>query len=112
MFSAGDDKLVKCWDLEQNKVGYALSTVASSDYMTSIVFCCNVSPYVFRSFVLITVISVVFIAWLFILPSTFCLREVEILCVGYVLYSTLIWYLFSMFVIYSTSVLNLALRHF
>lgn len=26
MFSAGDDKLVKCWDLEQNKVGTSIKS--------------------------------------------------------------------------------------
>lgn len=25
MFSAGDDKQVKCWDLEQNKVGISMN---------------------------------------------------------------------------------------
>jgi WD40 repeat protein len=25
LFSAGDDKQVKCWDLEQNKVSFTLS---------------------------------------------------------------------------------------
>lgn len=36
MFSAGDDKLVKCWDLEQNKVGHAISAAASAGVHTSI----------------------------------------------------------------------------
>lgn len=31
MFSAGDDKLVKCWDLEQNKVGDTVSIDISAE---------------------------------------------------------------------------------
>lgn len=57
--------------------------------------CCNAALAFFRLSVLIMVISVAFIAWLFILLLTFCLREAEILCVGYVLYLTLIRYLLS-----------------
>lgn len=93
MFSAGDDKLVKCWDLEQNKVGPAISTAASAEYIYWLIVMLLV--FFFRLFVLITVTLVAFIAWHFILLLTFCSREVEILFVGYVLYFTLLWYLFS-----------------
>lgn len=80
MFSAGDDKLVKCWDLEQNKVCLTVSTAASVE--VPFLSHTNASFTVFRLFVLITVILVAFIAWLFILLLTFCLLEVVILCVG------------------------------